>query len=71
MHNPGLEAARADVIVGGTAILVAIMRYFDRPTCLVSEDDILDGLVQSLLDADADADAVASAGGAGGRGSGA
>jgi exopolyphosphatase/guanosine-5'-triphosphate,3'-diphosphate pyrophosphatase len=69
MHNPGLEAARADVIVGGTAILVAIMRYFDRPTCLVSEDDILDGLVQSLLDADADA--VASAGGAGGRGSGA
>jgi exopolyphosphatase/guanosine-5'-triphosphate,3'-diphosphate pyrophosphatase len=50
VHNPGLEAARADVIVGGTAVLVAIMRYFDRPTCLVSESDILDGLVQSLLD---------------------
>ena len=50
IHNPGLEEARADVIVGGTAILVAIMRYFDLPTCLVSEADILDGLVLSLLD---------------------
>ena len=50
VHNPGLEEARADVIVGGTAILVAILRYFDLPTCLVSEADILDGLVLSLLD---------------------
>ena len=52
VHNPGLEPARADVIVGGTAILVAIMRYFEQPTCLVSEADILDGLVQSLLEAE-------------------
>ena len=50
MHNPGLEPGRADVIVGGTAILVAIMRYFEFDTCLVSESDILDGLVLSLLD---------------------
>ena len=50
IHNPGLEEARADVIVGGAAILVAILRYFDLPTCLVSEADILDGLVLSLLD---------------------
>ncbi|MCA1690694.1 MAG: Ppx/GppA family phosphatase [Actinobacteria bacterium] len=50
VHNPGLEAARADVIVGGAAILVAIMRYFEHATCLVSEADILDGLVLSLLD---------------------
>ncbi len=49
-HNPGLEAGRADVIVGGTAILVAIMRYFEHDTCLVSESDILDGLVLSLLE---------------------
>jgi exopolyphosphatase/guanosine-5'-triphosphate,3'-diphosphate pyrophosphatase len=49
VHNPGLEPGRADVIVGGTAILVAIMRYFEHATCLVSEDDILDGLVLSLL----------------------
>lgn len=50
VHNPGLEAGRADVIVGGTAILVAIMRYFEHDTCLVSESDILDGLVLSLLE---------------------
>jgi exopolyphosphatase / guanosine-5'-triphosphate,3'-diphosphate pyrophosphatase len=48
VHNPGLEEARADVIVGGTAILVAILRYFGFSECLVSEADILDGLVLSL-----------------------
>ena len=47
--NPGLEAARADVIVGGLIVLVAIFRFFDFDECLVSEADILDGLVQSLL----------------------
>ena len=49
VHNPGLEEARADVIVGGAAVLVAIMRYFERDECLVSEADILDGLIRSLL----------------------
>src|SRR5438270_9812497 len=49
IHNPGLEEARADVIVAGTAILVSIMRYFEFDECLVSEADILDGLVLSLL----------------------
>lgn len=48
IHNPGLEEARADVIVGGAVILVGIMRYFDLDECLVSESDILDGLVASL-----------------------
>ena len=47
--NPGLEEARVDVIVGGALVLVAVMRYFDFDECLVSEADILDGLVQSLL----------------------
>ena len=51
IHNPGLEPGRADVIVAGAAILVAIMRYFERPSCLVSEADILDGLVLSLREA--------------------
>ena len=46
--NPGLEPGRADVIVGGCCALVAIMRYFDFGECLVSEADILDGLVASL-----------------------
>ncbi|MDP8986818.1 MAG: Ppx/GppA family phosphatase [Actinomycetota bacterium] len=51
IHNPGLEEARADVIVGGCCVLVAVLRYFDLPGCLVSEADILDGLARSLLDA--------------------
>lgn len=49
VFNPGLEAARADVIVGGCVVLVAIMRRFGFRECLVSEQDILDGLVMSLL----------------------
>ncbi len=49
LHNPGLEEARADVIVGGAVIVVAVMRHFDLQECLVSEADILDGLVLSLL----------------------
>ncbi len=48
VHNPGLEEARADVIVGGVVVLAAIMRYFGFAECLVSESDILDGLVMSL-----------------------
>jgi exopolyphosphatase/guanosine-5'-triphosphate,3'-diphosphate pyrophosphatase len=47
----GLEAGRADVIVAGTEILLAAMETFDLPECLVSEKDILDGLVLQLLDA--------------------
>jgi exopolyphosphatase/guanosine-5'-triphosphate,3'-diphosphate pyrophosphatase len=48
-HNPGLEPERVDVVVGGALILVTVMRYFDVDECLVSEADILDGLVASLL----------------------
>lgn len=46
----GLEAGRADVIVGGAEILLCVMEAFDLPECLVSEKDILDGLVLQLLD---------------------
>jgi len=49
VHNPGLEEARADVIVGGALILVSVMRHFGFASCLVSEADILDGLVLSQL----------------------
>jgi len=48
IQNPGLEEARADVIVGGAAILVSVMRTFKFDECLVSEADILDGLVSSI-----------------------
>ncbi len=49
-HNPGLEPGRVDVIVGGCCVLQAIFRFFGFRECLVSEDDILNGLVHSLLD---------------------
>ena len=50
LENPGLERDRADVIVAGLCILVKTMRQFDFTDCLVSETDILDGLVLSLAD---------------------
>lgn len=48
-HNPGLEAARVDVIVGGCCVLVGVMRHYGFEEMLVSEADILDGLVRSQL----------------------
>ena len=48
-HNPGLEAGRVDVIVGGAAVLVAVMRHWDFDEMIVSEADILDGLIRSQL----------------------
>ncbi len=50
IHNPGLERERADVIVGGCCVLVQIFRTLGFDECLVSEADILDGLVMSLSD---------------------
>jgi exopolyphosphatase/guanosine-5'-triphosphate,3'-diphosphate pyrophosphatase len=50
VYNPGLERARADVIVGGCCVLVALFRTLDIDELLVSESDILDGLVFSLAD---------------------
>ncbi|MCB1014266.1 MAG: Ppx/GppA family phosphatase [Acidimicrobiales bacterium] len=47
-ENPGMEPERADVIVGGCCVLVAVLRRFGFDECLVSEADILDGLVASL-----------------------
>jgi exopolyphosphatase/guanosine-5'-triphosphate,3'-diphosphate pyrophosphatase len=50
LHNPGLEAARADVIVGGCCVLVAVLRRFGLDEIVVSEADILDGLALSLVE---------------------
>jgi exopolyphosphatase/guanosine-5'-triphosphate,3'-diphosphate pyrophosphatase len=47
-HNPGLEADRVDVIVGGAVVAVAIMRHWAFDEMLVSEADILDGLARSI-----------------------
>jgi exopolyphosphatase/guanosine-5'-triphosphate,3'-diphosphate pyrophosphatase len=49
IHNPGLEEARADVIVGGCCVLVALFRRFGFEEMIVSEADILDGLALSLV----------------------
>ncbi|HLU41779.1 MAG TPA: Ppx/GppA phosphatase family protein [Microthrixaceae bacterium] len=49
IHNPGLEEARADVIVGGCCVLVSIFRHLGFEEMIVSEADILDGLALSLL----------------------
>ena len=46
----GLEPGRVDVIVAGAAILLAVMEIFDAAEVLVSEKDILDGLVMQLLE---------------------
>ena len=46
----GLEPGRADVIVAGAEILLTVMETFDLPEVLVSEKDILDGLVIQLLE---------------------
>ncbi len=48
-HNPGLEEGRVDTIVGGMCILTRIVRYFDAENVLVSEADILDGLIMSQM----------------------
>ena len=48
IHNPGLEPERADVIVGGCCTLVAFVRRLGIDEVLVSESDILDGLIASL-----------------------
>ena len=48
-YNPGLEAARADVIVAGCCILVAVMRHWELEEWLVRESDLLDGLAFELL----------------------
>ena len=47
-HNPGLEPDRVDVIVGGVVVLATVLRTFGFSEVLVSEEDILDGLVRDL-----------------------
>jgi exopolyphosphatase/guanosine-5'-triphosphate,3'-diphosphate pyrophosphatase len=43
------DPGRVDVIVGGCCVLVGIFRYFGFSECVVSEADILDGLILSQL----------------------
>jgi exopolyphosphatase/guanosine-5'-triphosphate,3'-diphosphate pyrophosphatase len=49
VHNPGLPPDRAEVIVGGCTLVVSILRYFGIDPLVVSEADLLDGIVADLL----------------------
>ncbi len=48
VHNPGLPAARADVIVGGCCVLVAIMRRLQTEALVVSDHNLLHGVCAEL-----------------------
>ena len=45
---PGLEPKRADVILGGAAIVIKVLEYFKKERIIVCENDILDGIIYSL-----------------------
>jgi exopolyphosphatase/guanosine-5'-triphosphate,3'-diphosphate pyrophosphatase len=50
VHNPGLPRERADVIVGGCCVLVAMMRTWHVDQLVVSNRTLLDGVCSQLLD---------------------
>jgi len=47
---PGLQPERADIIVAGTTILWAILGYLQVPEIVVSEADILHGIIWELAE---------------------
>jgi len=49
LARPGMVQGRQDVIVGGALVLDEVMERLGFAECLVSEADILDGLVASQL----------------------
>ena len=49
VHNPGLPRERADVIVGGCCVLVAIMRRLRTTALVVSDQNLLNGVCRELL----------------------
>lgn len=46
----GLDPKRADIIIGGTAILLEVLKLTENKYLMVSEKDILDGIIYSLID---------------------
>lgn len=50
-RRPGMVDGREDVIAAGALVLREVMRRFGFDECLVSESDILDGIVASLRSA--------------------
>jgi len=48
VFNPGLPRDRADIIVGGCCLLVAVMRRLQIPELIVSQHNLLDGIVDDM-----------------------
>jgi exopolyphosphatase/guanosine-5'-triphosphate,3'-diphosphate pyrophosphatase len=48
VFNPGLPSDRADIIVGGCCVLVAVMRRLQISELVVSQYNLLDGLISEL-----------------------
>lgn len=46
----GLDPKRADIIIGGTAIVIETLRLLNCKSIYVSEKDILDGIIYTLAD---------------------
>jgi len=46
----GLAPGRADIIISGTAVLLEILKMLDKKILIVSEQDILDGIIYSLAE---------------------
>ena len=49
VHNPGLGAERAPLIVGGTVVCIEAMRHLAIEELIVSETDLLDGVAAEML----------------------
>ena len=45
----GLQPKRADIIISGTAILLEIIKMIKKENILISERDILDGIIYTLV----------------------
>ena len=50
LHNPGLSAKRAEVIVGGLCILVESFRQLGMESMVVSDRGVADGIAAEMLD---------------------
>lgn len=50
LARPGMVRGREDIMVGGVLILKTVMKRLEIEECLVSEADILDGMVAVLLE---------------------
>jgi len=46
----GLDPKRADIIIGGIAIVIEALKMLDCKSIYVSEKDILDGIIYTLVD---------------------